>query len=528
MFSGVVLEILRDGADNLPERLSLEQIGSLAQVMIQQRFPDIAVRPEVHSPDQTKGNLGTIPLFPNHRGARALREAAEQKEAARREAEQKEAERREAERREAEQKEAARREAEQKEAARREAEQKEAARREAEQKEAERREAEREEAARRETEQKEATHREAARRAERREAARREAEEALSRDPDRLLLEDWLGRKVAEQRQQLSEAATRLNEIEILGSDLDSKLRETYSSIRETRRSGGYLGALYEAKRVYQQQIRALEKAHDAIAVDIVCIKLSITLYKQAGSAWWGRLTGILSSERSSGSPLSFSRALADLVEQHVAVARVLEKRRIDRSRTIQPLLWILGIRVTPIIALLLLFALGVLLCLAWGSQTLFGFTFLPATTYEAVFLGYSQIGGRVAGAICLLLDFAVGVLACFPLVRTLRDVGGFLYPDSSSVSSKTLPYWRSAGLIAWTWLTTCYLLAPIYACYAWGYQLVIWGAPKAPSGVLEQVAIYLSAPLFLGLVFVLCFSAWELLKPAPKAIREARKRFFE
>jgi WD40 repeat protein len=65
MFSGVLLGILRDGSRDLPERLSLAQVGELARQLIRERFDDEAVRPEVHSPDQSKGNLAEFPLFPN-------------------------------------------------------------------------------------------------------------------------------------------------------------------------------------------------------------------------------------------------------------------------------------------------------------------------------------------------------------------------------------------------------------------------------------------------------------------------------
>jgi hypothetical protein len=66
MFSGVLLEVLRTGAPDLPERLSLAQVGRCVEEMIRQRYPDTAVRPEVHSPDQQKGDLAKCPLFPNY------------------------------------------------------------------------------------------------------------------------------------------------------------------------------------------------------------------------------------------------------------------------------------------------------------------------------------------------------------------------------------------------------------------------------------------------------------------------------
>jgi hypothetical protein len=66
MFSGVLLDILRKGCPDLPERMSLAQVGKSAELLIRKRFADMAVRPEVHSPDQKKGDVGEIALFPNH------------------------------------------------------------------------------------------------------------------------------------------------------------------------------------------------------------------------------------------------------------------------------------------------------------------------------------------------------------------------------------------------------------------------------------------------------------------------------
>jgi hypothetical protein len=76
MFSGALLEVLRKGSPDLPERLSLAQLGECATELIQKRFADKAVRPEIHSPDQKKGDPAKAPLFPNHGLARKLPEEA--------------------------------------------------------------------------------------------------------------------------------------------------------------------------------------------------------------------------------------------------------------------------------------------------------------------------------------------------------------------------------------------------------------------------------------------------------------------
>jgi hypothetical protein len=65
MFSGALLDVLRQGSPDLPERMSLAQVGEHAMELLRQRFADLAVRPEVHSPDQKKGDLAKFPLFPN-------------------------------------------------------------------------------------------------------------------------------------------------------------------------------------------------------------------------------------------------------------------------------------------------------------------------------------------------------------------------------------------------------------------------------------------------------------------------------
>jgi len=60
MFSGALLEVLGRGAD---EPLSLRQVRDLTYDVIRTRYPNDAVRPEVHSPDQRQGDVAGIPLF---------------------------------------------------------------------------------------------------------------------------------------------------------------------------------------------------------------------------------------------------------------------------------------------------------------------------------------------------------------------------------------------------------------------------------------------------------------------------------
>jgi Caspase domain len=72
MFSGALLDILERGDPNLPsDYLSLEEVGTRIQGLIQDKYSDGGVRPEVLSPDQREGNIANLPLFPNsaHRKA---------------------------------------------------------------------------------------------------------------------------------------------------------------------------------------------------------------------------------------------------------------------------------------------------------------------------------------------------------------------------------------------------------------------------------------------------------------------------
>jgi hypothetical protein len=104
-FSGALLSALHHGHGSLGPRLSLSELGDLVKEHIHETYPDTAVRPEVHSPDQREGDVADVPLFPNtsfltqkaeaESQAREKAAAAEQERIARENAE---AERRERER----------------------------------------------------------------------------------------------------------------------------------------------------------------------------------------------------------------------------------------------------------------------------------------------------------------------------------------------------------------------------------------------------------------------------------------------
>jgi hypothetical protein len=65
MFSGALLDVLQTGDVSLDTALSLENLGHRVTRLISTKYPDIAVRPKVSSPDQREGNVADIPLFPN-------------------------------------------------------------------------------------------------------------------------------------------------------------------------------------------------------------------------------------------------------------------------------------------------------------------------------------------------------------------------------------------------------------------------------------------------------------------------------
>ena len=68
MFSGALLEVLREGAQGYPGRLSLDMIRDLTANRIRHQYLDRAVRPEIHIPDQRRGNISGYEIFPNVAG----------------------------------------------------------------------------------------------------------------------------------------------------------------------------------------------------------------------------------------------------------------------------------------------------------------------------------------------------------------------------------------------------------------------------------------------------------------------------
>ncbi len=65
MFSGALRRVLQQGDPDASESLSLERLAELVERDIAAQFNGEAVRPEVHTPRQDKGDIRTLPLFPN-------------------------------------------------------------------------------------------------------------------------------------------------------------------------------------------------------------------------------------------------------------------------------------------------------------------------------------------------------------------------------------------------------------------------------------------------------------------------------
>src|SRR5215472_16352357 len=83
MFSDSLLKALAQGHPFLGPRLSLSELGDLVKTHIHAAYPNMGVRPEVHSPDQREGDVASVPLFPNFAHvARSAEEAQKAREEA--------------------------------------------------------------------------------------------------------------------------------------------------------------------------------------------------------------------------------------------------------------------------------------------------------------------------------------------------------------------------------------------------------------------------------------------------------------
>jgi hypothetical protein len=65
MFSEALFDVLRSGVADAPESLSLGETGIAVRSLLKTRYGDEAVRPEVHSPEQSQGSVADVPIFQN-------------------------------------------------------------------------------------------------------------------------------------------------------------------------------------------------------------------------------------------------------------------------------------------------------------------------------------------------------------------------------------------------------------------------------------------------------------------------------
>lgn len=65
MFSGALLNALNIGSEQYGPKLSFDDLHFLAERFVVTEFRDMAVKPEIHIPDQRRGSIAKLRLFPN-------------------------------------------------------------------------------------------------------------------------------------------------------------------------------------------------------------------------------------------------------------------------------------------------------------------------------------------------------------------------------------------------------------------------------------------------------------------------------
>jgi hypothetical protein len=65
MFSGALLQVLREGDQRVGPTISFSELGYLIRERLQRNFPGTYVRPQLLLPDERRGDISTIPIFPN-------------------------------------------------------------------------------------------------------------------------------------------------------------------------------------------------------------------------------------------------------------------------------------------------------------------------------------------------------------------------------------------------------------------------------------------------------------------------------
>jgi tetratricopeptide (TPR) repeat protein len=59
------MDVLENGSINQPISLDLHALRNLTEDCLKRRYGNSAPRPEVHSPDQSEGEVARVPIFPN-------------------------------------------------------------------------------------------------------------------------------------------------------------------------------------------------------------------------------------------------------------------------------------------------------------------------------------------------------------------------------------------------------------------------------------------------------------------------------
>ncbi len=71
MFSGALMKALTDGSPHQVRYLSFDDLRRLIADLIEKQYRDEAVMPEIHVPDQRRGDISRVAFFPNPRFAAA-------------------------------------------------------------------------------------------------------------------------------------------------------------------------------------------------------------------------------------------------------------------------------------------------------------------------------------------------------------------------------------------------------------------------------------------------------------------------
>jgi hypothetical protein len=72
MFSEALLHVLKSGSESAKDYMSLSEVKALVVNYLREVYKDVAPTPELHSPDQSTGDVALVQLFPNKARLREL------------------------------------------------------------------------------------------------------------------------------------------------------------------------------------------------------------------------------------------------------------------------------------------------------------------------------------------------------------------------------------------------------------------------------------------------------------------------